>query len=90
MRGLGKNHNSLGPDSGIRNRMASIRIELCRQVSFSNSPGNERAWEGYPGLAWLQVNPAHRSATATERGGPFTPDALNRPEHEAAVWKLPV
>jgi len=26
---LGRNHNRLGPDSGSRNRTASIRIELC-------------------------------------------------------------
>ena len=41
--GIGKNHNRLGPVSGNEYRMASIRIELCRQVSFCNSPGNERA-----------------------------------------------
>ena len=42
--GIGKNHNrQLGPVSGNEYRMASIRIELCRQVSFCNSPGNERA-----------------------------------------------
>ena len=38
-----KNHNRLRLVSGSEYRMASIRIELCRQVSFCNSPGNERA-----------------------------------------------
>jgi hypothetical protein len=27
-------------------RITSIRIELCRQVSFRNSPGNESALPG--------------------------------------------
>jgi hypothetical protein len=40
---IGKNHNSLGPDSGIRNRIASIRIEISRQEDLCDSLGNERA-----------------------------------------------